>query len=72
MVTVGYGDYTPVTTLERIFSIVNICLATGMYAYTINVIGKTVSKYNLLAVNYEERMKYVNKFMRQKAIPKDL
>lgn len=64
MVTVGYGDITPQTTTERLVGIVNMMLAVGMYAYTINVIGATVSKYNMLAVKYEERMKYVNKFMR--------
>ena len=64
MVTVGYGDITPVTTLERMVTILNMIVAVGMYAYTINVIGLIVSKYNLLAVKYEERMKYVNKFMR--------
>lgn len=31
-----------------------------------------VSKYNVLAAKYEERMKYVNKFMKQKNIPQEL
>jgi hypothetical protein len=39
MVTVGYGDITPQTTLERMVGIINMMLAVGMYAYTINVIG---------------------------------
>ena len=64
MVTVGYGDFTPVTTYERLYSIINICIATCMYAYTINEIHKTISKYNLLAEKFEEKMKYINKFMR--------
>jgi hypothetical protein len=39
-------------------------LSVGVYAFTINTIGKIVKKYNRLAVNYEERMRYVNKFMK--------
>jgi len=39
MVTVGYGDISPVTTYERIVTIINMCLAAGMYAYIINEIG---------------------------------
>ena len=31
-----------------------------------------MAKYNILAAKYEERMKYVNKFMRYKKIPYDL
>lgn len=72
MVTVGYGEITPLTTAERIVCILNMILSVGMYAYTINVIGQIVSKYNVTAIKYEERMKYVNKFMRQKNIPTDL
>jgi hypothetical protein len=64
MVTVGYGDITPATSQERLFAIFNMIMSVGMYAYTINFIGTTVAKYNTLAAKYEERMKYVNKFMK--------
>ena len=64
MVTVGYGDITPVTPIERVITMINMLVAAGMYAYIINEIGQTVAKYNILAAKYEERMKYVNRFMR--------
>lgn len=64
MVTVGYGDITPRTTVERLATIGNMCIASGMYAYIINEVSTMVRLYNTLATKYEERMKYVNRFMR--------
>jgi hypothetical protein len=64
MVTVGYGDITPVTSGERICAIIIMIFSVGMYAYTINTVGRTFSKYSAAANKYEERMKYVNRFMK--------
>lgn len=64
MVTVGYGDITPKNTDERITTIINMLIASGMYAYIINEISSMVRLYNTLANKYEEKMKYVNRFMR--------
>lgn len=72
MVTVGYGDIHPVTSTERVVAMFNMIIAAGMYAYIINEIGQLVSRYNILAGKYEERMKYVNRFMKQKHIPENL
>jgi hypothetical protein len=35
-------------------------LAAGMYAYTLNNIGGMFSRYNILAVQFREKMMYVN------------
>lgn len=47
-------------------------LAAAVYAYTINKIGNMVSRYNILAVQYREKMIYVNQFMIQQKLPPDL
>lgn len=39
MVTVGYGDITPLNEYERLLSVVTILLACGIFAYSINEIG---------------------------------
>jgi hypothetical protein len=39
MVTVGYGDITPVNSIERVVTIFNMLIAAGMYAYTLNEIS---------------------------------
>ena len=38
-ITVGYGDITPTTNLERIFVVVMILLVCGVLGYTISSIG---------------------------------
>jgi hypothetical protein len=58
--------------VERMATIMNMVIASGMYAYIINEVSTMVRLYNTLATKYEERMKYVNRFMRQKGIPEDL
>jgi hypothetical protein len=63
MVTVGYGDITPGNTYERIYAMLAMLTASGMFSYTINSIGTIVSRYNMLAVSYREKMAYVNRFM---------
>lgn len=42
MVTVGYGDITPKNTDERIVTMVNMLVASGMYAFIINEISTMV------------------------------
>jgi hypothetical protein len=46
MVTVGYGDITPANTDERIFIMLAMLIASGVFAYSINSIGSIVSRYN--------------------------
>lgn len=60
MVTVGYGDITPSTTQERIYTMCAMMLASGVFAYTINSIGTIVSRYNILAGQFREKMIFVN------------
>lgn len=63
MITVGYGDITPRTTFERIYTMMAMIIASGMFSFTINSIGTIVTRYNILAANYREKMNYVNKFL---------
>lgn len=49
MCTVGYGDNHPVTTNERIVSMIIMIIASGVFAYILGNIGRMVSNFNLLA-----------------------
>lgn len=72
MVTVGYGDITPQNTKERLLTMCSMLIASGVFAYTLNSIGTIVSRYNMLAGQYREKMNYVTKFLIAKQIPKEL
>ena len=38
MNTVGYGDLTPTNNVEKLFCICFVCIACGVFAYTLNSI----------------------------------
>jgi len=60
MCTVGYGDVTPRTKNEQIFTICSMFVSSWVYAVTLNDVSTMVSKYNVNAQNYREKMLYVN------------
>ena len=39
MLTIGYGDYVPVTNMEKIYVIVFTFVGCGVFGYAINTIG---------------------------------
>ena len=45
----GYGDFHPVSTNERIVVILSMLVQSGMFAYIIGDIGRMVSNFNILA-----------------------
>ena len=63
MVSVGYGDISALNTEERLFCMFAMLVSSGVYAFTLNEIGKKVSEYNQAAVLFRENMFYVQKWM---------
>lgn len=39
MITIGYGDITPITVYERSFVIFVTLISCGVFAYSVNQIG---------------------------------
>ena len=48
MVTIGYGDISALNTVERIYVMIAMIIASGVYAFTLSQIGKSVREYNRL------------------------
>jgi hypothetical protein len=42
MITIGYGDISPINTTERIFVMVVSLVACGVFAYAVNFIGTVI------------------------------
>ncbi len=49
MLTVGYGDITPMNTLERAVNIILMLVGCGVFAYSMNKIGMLVQSLNAQA-----------------------
>ena len=43
MVSVGYGDISPKSKVEKTVSIITILISCGVYAYTITFVGNIFS-----------------------------
>ena len=43
MITVGYGDISPKTVAEKVLSVLNMMIACGQFAYSVNSIGNIFS-----------------------------
>lgn len=69
MVTVGYGDISATNTYERLFCMFAMIVAAGVYAFTLNTIGKEVHKYGMLASAFRENMLYVSSWMVNHHLP---
>lgn len=53
MVTVGYGDVTPCTPTEKIYAIVCMLLACGIFGYIMNRIGSIFSSFEENSFEYK-------------------
>jgi len=53
MATVGYGDYSPKTHLERLIALIMVFICCGMFGYTINSIGSILMEIGKKNVRYK-------------------
>lgn len=59
MITVGYGDISPINPSEKIYTIFMTLLSCGTFAYAINCIGGIFSEI----ANNEAEFKYIFYFI---------
>jgi hypothetical protein len=70
--TVGYGDITPITLNEKMFTMMTMIMSSGVFAYTVGSIGSLISKQNASENSYREQVVAVNSYMKKKGLAKDL
>ncbi len=53
MITVGYGDITPLTSPEKLYTIFCMLLACGVFGYTMNRIGNIFQSFEETSMEYK-------------------
>jgi len=72
MLTVGYGDITPVNIIERIVNIFGMLLGCAVFAYSMNSIGLMFRNINLERNKKRQKYYLISKYMKRRNVPKDM
>ncbi|KAL4504037.1 hypothetical protein ABPG72_022667 [Tetrahymena utriculariae] len=72
MITVGYGDITPQTTYEIIFSTLTMFVTGFFYAFSLNKIGIIIDNLEMKDKSYKQSMQIIHRLMRQEKVSQAL
>lgn len=72
MTTVGYGDITPKTILETLFTMLAMGVGVSTYAYIIGNMANLIANIDAQAQAFRAKMNEISSYMQFREIPKDL
>ncbi|KAL4465902.1 hypothetical protein ABPG74_004139 [Tetrahymena malaccensis] len=72
MISVGYGDVTPVAPYEVLVCIISMMCSCILFAYSINSIWFIISEVSQGTQRYQQNMNAINRYMRDKGIDPQL
>lgn len=70
--TIGYGDISPVTDVEKLYVILIAILSSVVFAYTLSNIGQIFSQLNEIKKVHRYKMSLVQQFIIQRGVNKQL
>lgn len=72
LATVGYGDITPETNLQKLFSMVIMVTGVGVFGYVIGNIATMITNFDRARAEFISKIERLNTFIRYNKIPKDI
>ena len=72
MITVGYGDITPLTVTEKLYVIFVTLIACGVFAYSINSIGFIIQDMTKRNNEFRQRMALLSAHMKKRGLNNQL
>lgn len=72
LTTVGYGDVTPETTDQAVYTMIVMLLGVGVYGYVIGNVANLLSKIDLARTQYVATIERVTGFLRYRRVPAPL
>lgn len=64
MITVGYGDVTPSNTQERLFCIIVMLISCGVFAYSINQIGRILEELSKKDATFRDNISLITSYLK--------
>ncbi|WP_108973868.1 cyclic nucleotide-binding domain-containing protein [Leptospira ryugenii] len=72
LTTIGYGDITPRTNTQTIYTMFVMIIGVGIYGYVVGNIASLLSNVDISRIKFQEKLDTINSFLRYKKIPADL
>jgi voltage-gated potassium channel len=72
LTTVGYGDISPVTDLQKILTMIAMIFGVILYGYVIGNIASLLANIDVVKTRFLKRTKDINSFLAYNSVPKRL
>jgi hypothetical protein len=72
LTTIGYGDITPQTNEQKIFTMFIMAIGVGIYGYIIGNFTSLLSNVDYVKMNFLEKIEKINTFLNYKKVPAEL
>ena len=72
LATIGYGDITPTTNIQTIYTVSIMLIGAGVYGYVVGNIASILSSTDMIKSQFIEKMQKIQTFMKYKKLPRDL
>lgn len=70
--TIGYGDITPTTNLQTIYTMFVQLIGAGMYGYIIGNLASLLANSDLARTQFRAKMEKIQTFMHYRDVPQEL
>ncbi|OQX29676.1 MAG: hypothetical protein B0D92_02550 [Spirochaeta sp. LUC14_002_19_P3] len=72
LTTIGYGDITPETSTQFIYTIVVMLIGAALYGFIIGNIANIIANIDVAKSKFRERMENISTFLQYRNMPKSL
>lgn len=66
MITVGYGDFSPVHQLEKLFGIIFMLISCIQLSYSVSTIGSIIEEIRIDQEENKRKLRLITSFMEKK------
>lgn len=72
LTTIGYGDITPVTNIQTIYTMCIMLVGAGAYGYLVANIATILANSDIVRSQFVDKIQKINTFMKYKKIPLEM